>query len=232
VQEMRVLKMAIEEILKDRKKFFLAVSAVLLVLLSLGYLFVPREKLGDRSPLSVLAAPDKRQLFECVGPKPLDYKQSEASSDPVTRAFARTLGISEFMEANSSKTGCLKYSGVWQKKKTVTGSQAKSGVGWSDVGELISKDLPAIGGLFLLIGASPALGFFIFQSVVTKRATGTGTTSMTLDLPVAPQIRPQTPSALKSDISERLQKLQSLHEQGLITEDELATRRKQMLDEI
>ena len=221
------------EIIKEKKKFFLAVSASLLVLLSLGYLFVPRERLGDRSPLSVLTAPNKRELFECVGPKPLDYKQREASSDPVKRAFARTLGISESMEANSSKTGCLKYSGVWQKKKTVTGSVAKGGLGWSDVGNLISKDLPAIGGLFLLIGASPAIAFFVFQSLVAGRGSATVTSSGTADsTATAPPPRPQAPSQPNAEIGDRLQKLQALHEQGLITDAELETRRQRLLDEI
>lgn len=221
------------EIIKEKKKFFLAVSASLLVLLSLGYLFVPRERLGDRSPLSVLTAPNKRELFECVGPKPPDYKQREASSDPVKRAFARTLGISESMEANSSKTGCLKYSGVWQKKKTVTGSVAKGGLGWSDVGNLISKDLPAIGGLFLLIGASPAIAFFVFQSLVAGRGSATVTSSGTADsTATAPPPRPQAPSQPNAEIGDRLQKLQALHEQGLITDAELETRRQRLLDEI
>lgn len=219
--------------IREKKKFFLAVSASLLVLLSLGYLFVPRERLGDRSPLSVLTAPNKRELFECVGEKPLDYKQREASSDPVKRAFARTLGISESIEANFSKTGCLKYSGVWQKKKTATGSVAKGGLGWSDVGNLISKDLPAIGGLFLLIGASPAIAFFVFQSLVAGRGSATVTSRGIADsTATAPPPRPQLPSQPNAEIGDRLQKLQALHEQGLITDAELETRRQRLLDEI
>lgn len=221
------------ENIKDKKMFFLTVSASLMVLLSLGYLFVPRERLGDRSPLSVLTAPNKRELFECVGPKPLDYKQREASSDLGTRLFARTLGLDEFNEANSTKTGCLKYSGVWQKKKTVTGSVAKGGLGWSDVGNLIAKDLPAIGGLFLLIGASPAIGFFVFQSLTSNRAAGMtvtgGTSSSSAPEPPA---RPQAPTPSNSEISERLHKLQALHKQGLVTDEEYATQRQRLLDEI
>jgi hypothetical protein len=192
------------------------VSASLMILLSLGYLFVPREKLGDRSPLSVLAAPNKRELFECVGPKPI----------------AGTFRLSELSEL-FTKTGCLKYSGTWQKRKTVTGSVAKGGLGWSDVGNLISKDLPAIGGLVLLIGASPAIAFFVYQSLVAGRASATVTSSRTADsTATAPPPRPQVPSQPNAEIGDRLQKLQVLHQQGLITDAELETRRQRLLDEI
>lgn len=218
---------------KDKKKYFLAASASLMVLLSLAYLFVPREKLGDRSPLSVLTAPDKRVLFECVGAKPLNYKQREASSDLMKRLFSGTLSFDELREVNSSKTGCLKYSGVWQKRKTLTGSVAKGGLGWSDVGNLITKDLPAIGGLFLLIGASPAIAFFVFRSLISGRASGALTSSKTSALAaVGLSSRPQVSGSPNPEIGERLQKLQSLHQRGLISAAELDSRRKQLLDEI
>jgi hypothetical protein len=53
-----------------------AISGALLLLLSLGYLFVPRLALEDRSPLAVLTSPTKRGIFICAGTRPLNLGES------------------------------------------------------------------------------------------------------------------------------------------------------------
>ena len=58
----------------------------------------------------------------------------------------------EAANAFSYEEDCIKYSGRWISVRS-------TGLGRSDIGSLLSKDLPATGGLLLLIGASPALGF-------------------------------------------------------------------------
>ena len=122
-----------------------AISGALLLLISLGYLFVPRVELEEKSPLSVLISPNKKFHYECVG-----YR------------IPQELGIYEMLKANSFEEECIKYSGRWISVRS-------TGLGRSDVGSLLSKDLPATGGLLLLIGASPALGFFVFQRIVRAR---------------------------------------------------------------
>jgi hypothetical protein len=123
----------------------LAVSGALLLLLSLGYLFVPRSELEGKSPLSVLISPNKKFSYECV-----DYR------------IPQEAGISEYLIANNFEEECIKYAGRWI-------SISSTGLGRADIGSLLSKDLPATGGLLLLIGASPALGFFVFQRIRGSR---------------------------------------------------------------
>jgi len=73
----------------------------------------------------------------------------------------------------------------------------------------------------------------VFQSLVAGRGSATVTSSGTADsTATAPPPRPQAPSQPNAEIGDRLQKLQALHEQGLITDAELETRRQRLLDEI
>ena len=189
-----------------------AISGALLLLLSLGYLFVPRADLDDKSPLTVLMSPSKKNVFTCVG--------------------ADTFGLAERIETLKSKFGCQKYSGVWQKAKTDDGSVRTSGLGWSDVGNLISKDLPATGGLFLLIGASPAIGFLVFQRISGTRS---GITAQKTNPPPAKDEKPAAsapPKLVPKELADRLEHLQSLHQKGLITSEEFSIKKKELLEEI
>ncbi len=124
-----------------------AISGALLLLLSLGYLFVPRSELESKSPLSVLISPNKKFFFECIGEK-------APKESPLL-----------YLLADNSKEDCFRVSGRWIQVRTSNGSVLSTGLGRSDVGSLMSKDLPATGGLLLLIGASPALGFFVFRRI-------------------------------------------------------------------
>lgn len=123
----------------------LAVSGALLLLISVGYLFVQRSELEGKSPLSVLISPNKKFSYDCVGER-----------------IPQEAGIFENLKANAYEEDCIKYAGRWI-------SISSTGLGRSDVGSLLSKDLPATGGLLLLIGASPALGFFVFQCIRGSR---------------------------------------------------------------
>lgn len=128
-----------------------AISGALLLLLSLGYLFVPRSELESRSPLSVLISPNKKFFFECIGEK-------APKGSPLL-----------YLLADNSKEDCFRVSGRWIQVKASDGSVLSTGLGRSDIGSLLSKDLPATGGLLLLIGVSPALGFFVFQRIAGAR---------------------------------------------------------------
>ena len=205
-----------------------AISGALLLLLSLGYLFVPRADLDDKSPLSVLTSPSKKELFTCVGAKS-NYVPKDDSFEERLKA---TLGLDARIETLSSEYGCQKYSGVWQKAKTDDGSVRTSGLGWSDVGNLISKDLPATGGLFLLIGASPAIGFLVFQRISGTRSV---TTTEKTNPPPAKDEKPAAsapPKLVPKELADRLEHLQSLHQKGLITSEEFSIKKKELLEEI
>ena len=130
----------------------LAISGALLLLLSLGYLFIPRSELESKSPLSVLISPNKKFFFECTGEK------IPQEGSPLL-----------YLAADNSKEDCFRVSGRWTQVRASDGSVLSTGLGRSDVGSLLSKDLPATGGLLLLIGASPALGFFVFQRITGAR---------------------------------------------------------------
>ena len=197
---------------ESRRMVSFAISGALLLLLSLGYLFAPRADLDDKSPLTVLMSPSKKNVFTCVG--------------------ADTFGLSERIETLKSKFGCQKYSGVWQNAKTDDGSVRTSGLGWSDVGNLISKDLPATGGLFLLIGASPAIGFLVFQRISGTRS---GITAQKTNPPPAKDEKPAAsapPKLVPKELADRLEHLQSLHQKGLITSEEFSIKKKELLEEI
>ena len=71
-----------------------AISGALLLLLSLGYLFVPRADLDDKSPLSVLTSPSKKELFTCVGAKS-NYVPKDDSFEERLKA---TLGLDARIE--------------------------------------------------------------------------------------------------------------------------------------
>lgn len=205
-----------------------AISGALLLLLSLGYLFVPRADLDDKSPLTVLMSPSKKNVFTCVGAKS-NYVPKD---DSFEERLKGTLGLAERIETLKSKFGCQKYSGVWQKAETDDGSVRTSGLGWSDVGNLISKDLPATGGLFLLIGASPAIGFLVFQRISGTRS---GTTTQKLNPSPAKDEKPAVsapPKLAAKDLGDRLEHLQSLHQKGLITSEEFSIKKKELLEEI
>ena len=122
-----------------------AISGALLLLISLGYLFVPRVELEEKSPLLVLISPNKKFHYQCEGQR-----------------IPQGSGMYEAAKAFRYEEECIKYSGRWISVRS-------TGLGRSDVGSLLSKDLPATGGLLLLIGASPALGFFVFQRIVRAR---------------------------------------------------------------
>jgi hypothetical protein len=117
-----------------------AISGALLLLLSLGYLFVPRADLEDKSALSVLASPNKEDVFTCEGwSTGEEYVPKDRSASETIKALQSSPGLEVFIEARSSKDGCRKYSGIWTKVKAADGSVRTSGLGWSDVGNLISK---------------------------------------------------------------------------------------------
>jgi len=193
---------------ESQKRFAYGISGALLVLITLGYLFVPRADLNDRSPISVLTLPDKKTAFRCEG-----------------------IGLIKMVEINSREE-CKKYSGRWQNVYASDGSNATRGTGWSDVGNLIAEDLPSKGGLGLLIGASPAIGFLLFQRI---RGNETNLKRPKTAFPLAPEKDPvQTSSstAAGNKIEDRLKHIQALHEQGLITSEELKIKKKELLDEI
>jgi len=211
-----------------------AISGALLLILSLGYLFVPRADLGDKSPLSILVSPSKKDVFICVGGRSLTPR---VNTGPITeeeflKRLAGTLTLAESIEANSSKGGCDKYSGTYTKKIETDGSVRTIGLGWADLGSLVSKDLTSTGGLFLLIGASPAIGFLVFQRISGSRS---GTiTQKTNPLP-AKEEKPAAsspPKLIRKELADRLEHLQSLHQRGLITSEEFSIKKKELLEEI
>jgi len=210
-----------------------AISGALLLLLSLGYLFVPRVDLEDKSPLSVLASPNKEDVFTCEGYSTgEEYVPKDNSASEKLKAIQSGPGLVVAIEARSSEDGCRKYSGLWTQVKTDDGSVRTSGLGWSDVGNLISKDLPSAGGLFLLLGASPAIGLLVFQRISGPRS---GTTTRTTDLPFVKNEKPATSDAPKlapKELADRLEHLQSLHQKGLITSEEFSIKKRELLEEI
>ena len=211
-----------------------AISGALLLLLSLGYLFVPRADLEDKSPLSVLASPDKEDIYTCFGGKSYAPRKNTGpiTEEEFKKMLEGTLTLAESIEANSSKNGCDKYSGTYTKKNEADGSVRTRGLGWVDVGSLISKDLTSTGGLFLLIGASPAIGFLVFQRISGTRS---GTTTRTTDLPLVKNEKPATsapPKSVPKELADRLEHLQSLHQKGLITSEEFSIKKKELLEEI
>ena len=189
-----------------------AISGALLLLLSLGYLFVPRLALEDKSPLAVLTSPTKKEIFICAGTRPLN--------------------LGESLESLKSESACTgKYQGHWQKDLNNDGSVRTKGYGWTDVGNLISEDLPSTGGLFLLLGASPAISFLVFQRILGSRKD---TTTSKKEQPSAlkePETRIPRKLATK-ELSDRLEHLQSLHQKGLITSEEFSLKKKDLLEEI
>jgi hypothetical protein len=218
---------------QESQKLSFAISGALLLLLALGYLFVPRWDLGDKSPLSVLVSPNKEDVFTCVGGR--SYASRE-NTGPITeeefkKRLEGTLTLAESIEANSSKNGCDKYSGTYAKKKEADGSVRSRGLGWADVGSLISKDLTSTGGLLLLLGASPAIGFLVFQRISGSRENTAPPKKAQPDI----KKQPETSSPLKlatKELSDRLEHLQSLHQKGLITSEEFSIKKKELLDEI
>ncbi len=188
-----------------------AISGALLLLLSLGYLFVPRLALEDRSPLAVLTSPNNN-VYVCEGEVPL-----------VAPWLPNLHRLSE--------TECKKW-GTWTKVKMDDGSVRTKCCGWSDVGNLISKDLPSTGGLFLLIGASPAIGFLVFQRISGTRS---GTTTRKTYPPIVKDEKPATsapPKSVPKELADRLEHLQSLHQKDLITSEEFSIKKKELLEEI
>jgi hypothetical protein len=179
---------------ESQKRVAYGISGALLVLIALGYLFVPRADLQDRSPISVLASPDKSTVFRCVG----------------------DLTLTQRIEVDS-REDCDRYFGIWQKAKASDGFNETRGRGWSDVGSLIGEDLLSMGGLGLLIGASPAIGFLLFQRFRGREM------DQKLGFP---------PLANGSGIEKRLKNIQDLHKQGLITSEEFKIKKKELLDEI
>jgi hypothetical protein len=218
---------------ESQKVMSFAISGALLLLLSLGYLFVPRWDLGDKSPLSVLVSPSKEDVYTCVGGKSYaPRKNPPINGEEFKKRLEGTLTLAESIEANSSKNGCDKYSGTYTKKKEADGSVRTRGLGWADVGSLISKDLTSTGGLFLLIGASPAIGFLVFQRISGSRS---GTTTRKTDLPSVKDEKPATsapPKSVQKELADRLEHLQSLHQKGLITSEEFSIKKKELLEEI
>ena len=193
---------------ESQKRFAYGISGALLVLITLGYLFVPRVDLNDRSPISVLTLPDKKIVFRCEG-----------------------IGLVKMVEIDSSEE-CRKYSGRWQNVYASDGSHATRGAGWSDVGSLIAKDLPSIGGLGLLVGASPAIGFLLFRRI---RGNEVNRKTPKTAFPSAQVNQFRRTSAARADgteMEDRLKYIQALHKQGLITSEELKTKKRELLDEI
>ena len=217
---------------EESQKLSFAISGALLLLLALGYLFVPRWDLGDKSPLSVLVSPNKEDVFTCVGGRSnAPPKNPPKTAEEFLKRLEGTLTLAESIEANSSKNGCDKYSGTFVKKKEADGSVRSRGLGWADVGSLISKDLTSTGGLLLLVGASPAIGFLVFQRISGSREN---TAPPKKEQPDVKQ-EPETSSPLKlatKELSDRLEHLQSLHQKGLITSEEFSIKKKELLEEI
>ena len=218
---------------EESQKLSFAISGALLLLLSLGYLFVPRADLGDKSPLSVLASPNKEDVFTCEGYSAGElYVPKDDSASEKIKQIQSSPGLEVAIEALSSEDGCRKYSGLWTKVKTDDGSVRTKGSGWSEVGNLISKDLPSTGGLFLLIGASPAIGFLVFQRISGTRS---GTTTRKTNPPIVKDEKPATsapPKSVPKELADRLEHLQSLHQKGLITSEEFSIKKKELLEEI
>lgn len=189
----------------------IATSGALLLLLSLGYLFVPRSDLGDRSPLAVLTSPNNN-VYVCEGEVPL--------AAPWLPNLHRL-----------SETECKKW-GTWTKVKMDDGSVRTKCCGWSDVGNLISKDLPSTGGLLILIGASPIIGFLVFQRI---RGTNRSLTVQKVVSPIAtqhiPEVRKQS-SRTSGNFEERFAQIKSLHQKGLITSEEFSNKKKELLEEL
>ena len=211
----------------------IAISGALLLLLSLGYLFVPRADLEDKSPLSVLASPNKEDVFTCEGYSAGElYVPKDDSASEKIKQIQSYPGLEVALEARSSEDGCRKYSGLWTQVKTDDGSVRTSGLGWSDVGNLISKDLPSTGGLFLLLGASPALGFLVFQSV---RGTNRSLKTQKVFSSIANRHHPEAGKqsrATSENLEERLAQIKSLHQKGLITSEEFSNKKKELLEEL
>ncbi len=198
---------------ESQKVVSYAISGALLLLLSLGYLFVPRLALENKSPLAVLTSPTKKEIFICAGTRPLN--------------------LEEKLESLKSESACTgKYQGHWQKGLNNDGSVRTKGYGWSDVGNLISEDLLGTGGLLLLIGASPAIGFLMFQRISVARS---GTTTQKTDPPIVKHEKPAAsapPKLAPKELADRLEHLQSLHQKGLITSEEFSIKKKELLEEI
>lgn len=198
---------------QESQKLSFAISGALLLLLSLGYLFVPRADLGDKSPLAVLTSPTKKEIFTCAG--------------------GTSRGLKQLSESYQSESSCTKkYQGHWQKSLNNDGSVRTKGYGGSDVGNLISKDLPGTGGLFLLIGASPAIGFLVFQRI---SGTRNGTTTRKTNPSIVKDEKPATstpPKSVPKELADRLEHLQSLHQKGLVTSEEFSIKKKELLEEI
>lgn len=190
-----------------------AISGALLLLLSLGYLFVPRLALDDRSPLAVLTSPTKKEIFICAGTRPLN--------------------LGEALESIQSENACTgKYQGHWQKDLNNDSSVRTKGYGWSHVGNLIFEDLLGTGGLLLLIGASPTIGFLAFRRI---RRTDLNLKMSKITFPAPQQNKRETissPKATSRQLEDRLTHLQSLHQKGLITSEEFLIKKKDLLEEI
>ena len=128
-----------------------AISGALLLLLSLAYLFIPREALDNKSPLMVLVSPNK----------------TVSEIGPVYTSGCEGGGFSWTIET------CIQNGGKWirqQKQESAFDRfSTTDGKDASDVAAQIREDLPTTGGLFLLIGASPAIGFLVFQRIRGSR---------------------------------------------------------------
>ena len=192
-----------------------AVSGAVLLLLSLGYLFVPRAALEDKSPLGILIAPTK----------------TVDENPPIYYGACSGNGVKIFLSLTFED--CKQNGGEWTQRVSLgTGFEIVRGKSASDVGKLIAKDMPATGGLFLLIGASPAIGFLVF-----RRITGNDINLKTpkVVLTTSQQNKPETTIPTKAtsrQLADRLEHLQSLHKQGLITSEEFSIKKKELLEEI
>ena len=200
---------------ESQKVVSFAISGALLLLLSLGYLFVPRAALEDKSPLGILIAPTKT-----VDENPPFY-YGVCSGDGVKISLSLTF------------EDCKRNGGEWTQEVSLgTGFEIVRGKSASDVGKLIAKDVPATGGLFLLIGASPAIGFLVFRRI---RGNDINLKTPKMVFPTSQQNKLETtipPKATSRQLEDRLTHLQSLHQKGLITSEELLIKKKELLEEI
>lgn len=200
---------------ESQKVVSFAISGAVLFLLSLGYLFVPRADLEDKSPLEILIAPTK----------------TVEENPPRYFGVCSGAGVEIFLSRTFED--CEQNGGEWtQQVRLGTGFEIVRGKSASDVCKLIAKDVPATGGLFFLIGASPAIGFLVF-----RRITGNDINLKTPEviLATSQQNKPDVtipPKATSRQLEDRLQHLQSLHQKALITSEEFSIKKKELLEEI
>jgi len=132
----------------DSRKLRLAVgsSAVVTVFLLIGYLFVPRADLDDRSALATIFDPTR-----------VDRKVAQQYQKQCVIDGQVAYGVSVGWE-------CVNRGGqITFAEKPATGYTLTKGKDVRDVGSLLLRDLPALGGLLLLIGASPIIGVVVFN---------------------------------------------------------------------